>query len=86
MDSYFVFLSRTKPGESGSTQIATSKNGNGFRFADSKFEADYEPKLPATLLIKDVKRNEEYTYIFQLLNSDGQEQKKDTVVIDVVGK
>ncbi|XP_022805179.1 uncharacterized protein LOC111342370 [Stylophora pistillata] len=79
--SYFVQFWRQKPGEK-LKQIATSKNGNAFNPSDT---TEFKASLPAKLTLKNVQRNEEYTYSIILLDSNAVEVERDTVTIDVVG-
>lgn len=64
-------IDRQGPGENKSTRIATRiGEKSAFILASSEFKADYEAKLPATLVLLDVKNNEEYTYTFLLTYND----------------
>ena len=77
---------RQKPGEVGQTQLAARTQSNAFSFVKDEYRADYEAKLPATLVIKDVTRNnDEYVYIVKI-TSAVIERAKDIVSINVVGK
>ena len=83
---YFVqFLKQTdrqKPGET-MEQISISKNGNAF---DPRNTNEFDASLEATLTLKNVKRNEEYTYSIYLLDSSAIVVETHAVSINVVGK
>ena len=79
---YFVQFFRQKPGET-IEQISSSKDGNAFNPRNtSKFDASLE----ATLTLKNVERNEEYTYSIILLDSSAKMVDTHSVSINVVGK
>ena len=79
---YFVQFWRQKTGEKF-TQISTSKNGNAFDPSDTE---EFVARLPATLILKNVKAIEKYTYSLYLLDSDARVLEKHAVFIKVVGK
>ncbi|PFX15609.1 Peroxidasin-like [Stylophora pistillata] len=78
--NYFVQFWRRKPG-GDLKQIASSTNGNAFNPGST---SEFEALLPATLTLKNVQSNEEYTYAIILLNSQASELARDTVTIDVL--
>ena len=79
---YFVQFWRQKPGE-GIKQIASSKDGNAF---DPRNTSKFDASLEATLILKNVERNEEYTYSIFLLDSSIRVVETHAVSINVVGK
>ncbi|XP_022805185.1 protein turtle-like, partial [Stylophora pistillata] len=79
-NNYFVQFWRRKPGED-LKQIAIRTNGNAFHPGST---SEFKASLPATLTLKNVERNEEYSYTITLLNSQAVEVARDTVTIDVV--
>ena len=86
MSTYGVTISRQKPGEVGETQLAVRTQSSAFSFVKDEYRADYEARLPATLVLKDVTRNkDEYVYIIKILSS-AIERAKDIVSVDVLGK
>lgn len=58
-------------------------NGNAF---DPSSTSEFEALLPATLILKNVQRNEEYTNAIILLDSNAVEKARDMVTIDVDDK
>ena len=79
-------ISRQRPGEIGETQLAVRTQSNAFTFLKNEYTADYEARLPATLVLKDVTRNKDkYVYIIRISNS-AIERAKDVISVDVVGK
>ncbi|KAL9964715.1 hypothetical protein ACROYT_G028393 [Oculina patagonica] len=85
---YFVTLSfrRLKIGDTRQEQIAARNQDNAFNYAKDSYKNDYTAFLPAKLLLKKVKRNEKYVYTIRILNEIVQEQLKDEVTVEVVGK
>ena len=79
---YFVQFLRQKPGET-MEQISSSRNGNAF---DPRNTNEFDASLEATLTLKNVKRNEEYTYSIYLLDSSARVVETHAVSINVVGK
>ena len=79
---YFVQFFRTKPGETFE-QLTSSENGNAF---DPKSTEEFDTSLLATLKLKNVERNEEYTYTISLLDSSAKVVETHAVSIEVVGK
>ena len=79
---YFVQFWRQKTGEKF-TQISTSKNGNAFDPSDTE---EFVARLPATLILKNVKASEKYTYSLYLLDSNARVLETPAVFIKVVGK
>ena len=79
---YFVQFYRQKPGET-MEQISSSRDGNAF---DPSNTNEFDASLEATLTLKNVKRNEEYTYSISLLDSNARVVDTHAVSINVVGK
>ena len=79
---YFVQFWRQKTGET-IKQISSSKDGNAF---DPSNTNEFDASLDATLTLKNVERNEEYTYSIYLLDSSAALLETHAVSIDVVGK
>ena len=79
---YFVQFHRKKTGET-MEQISSSRNGNAF---DPSNTNEFDASLEATLTLKNVKRNEEYTYSISLLDSNPRVVETHAVSINVVGK
>lgn len=77
---YFVQFYRQKPGER-MKQIASSKDGNAF---DPRNTNKFDASLEATLTLKNVERNEEYTYSIYLLDSSAIVVDTHAVSINVV--
>ena len=64
-------------------QISSSRNGNAFYPSNTN---EFDASLEATLTLKNVKRNEEYTYSIYLLDSSARVVETHAVSINVVGK
>ena len=64
-------------------QISSSKDGNAF---DPRNTNKFDASLEATLTLKNVERNEEYTYSIYLLDSNAKAVDTHAVSINVVGK
>ena len=64
-------------------QISSSKDGNAF---DPSNTNEFDASLDATLTLKNVERNEEYTYSIILLDSGAKVVDTHAVSINVVGK
>ena len=79
---YFVQFWRQKTGENNK-QISSSKDGNAF---DPSNTNEFDASLDATLTLKNVERNEEYTYSIYLLDSRATLLETHAVSINVVGK
>ena len=79
---YLVQFYRQKPGET-MEQISSSRDGNAF---DPSNTNEFDASLEATLTLKNVKRNEEYTYSISLLDSNARVVGTHAVSINVVGK
>ena len=79
---YFVQFWRQKTGEE-ITQISSSKNGNAF---DPSNTEEFVARLDATLILKNVKASEKYTYSLYLLDSNARVLETHAVFIKVVGK
>ncbi|KAL9964728.1 hypothetical protein ACROYT_G028408 [Oculina patagonica] len=82
--NYSVTIRRQRPGESQETQIAYRPQNTAFNYTDQSFKKKYEASLPATLVLKDVKRNDEYVYTIRMLSVKGKHLLTDQVTIDVV--
>ena len=81
-NQYFVQFHRKKTGEN-LRQISSSKDGNAFYPSNTN---EFDVSLEATLTLKNVKRNEEYTYYIILLDSNARVVDTHAVSINVVGK
>ncbi|KAL9964725.1 hypothetical protein ACROYT_G028405 [Oculina patagonica] len=82
--NYLVSLSRQRPGEVRSTQIASRYASTAFWYTNETFRSKYELRPPANLVLKDVKQNDEYVYTITVENSTGVYVLLDQVTIDVV--
>ncbi|XP_022805173.1 uncharacterized protein LOC111342364 isoform X2 [Stylophora pistillata] len=80
---YFVQLWRQKPDEVNK-QLAISNKGNAFSYPNGQNLNEFEAFLPARLVLKNVKRDEEYTYSIHLLDSTTKVVGQDSVTLDVV--
>ncbi|CAH3166103.1 unnamed protein product, partial [Pocillopora meandrina] len=78
--NYYVQFLREKPRETVEI-ISSSKDRNAFEPSSTK---EFEASLEATLKLKNVKRNEEYTYTIFLLDTKLQSQGSHAVSIIVV--
>ncbi len=83
---YFVSIGRQRPGDTNATLIASRTESQGFVYANQSLSKKYEPKLPATLVLNDVKQNEEFVYAILVLDGRGAQKLSDNVTIDVFGK
>ena len=79
---YFVQFWRRKTGKK-ITLISSSKDGNAF---NPSITEEFVARLGATLILKNVKGGEEYTYSLFLLDSNAKEMDTHAVSIKVVGK
>ena len=79
---YFVQFWRRKTGEK-IKQISSSKDGNAFNPSNTE---EFVARLDATLILKNVKVGEEYTYSLFLLDSNAITKDTHAVSIKVVGK
>ncbi|XP_066024509.1 fibroblast growth factor receptor 2 isoform X3 [Pocillopora verrucosa] len=77
---YFVQFWRQKTGEK-ITQISSSRDGNAFNPSNTN---EFDASLEATLTLKNVERNEEYTYSIILLDSGARQVETHAVSINVV--
>lgn len=67
-----VTIERSRPGDKSRTRIATRLSANdSFIFARSSYRTHYAVRLPATLVLKDVRRNDEYIYTLEIFYSNG---------------
>ena len=66
------------------TSLALRSGSSSFNVGVD-YRARYEARLPATLVLKDVKRNEEYQYTITVVDTKPS-QVIDRVTINVVGK
>ena len=62
-------ISIEREGPDGRTQIAWRGVGAAELTIVDGFKADYEGHLPATLVIKNVTRNDKYKYTFRVINA-----------------
>lgn len=84
--SFLIAMKRRSSRGPGSqpTQIAARSDSSS---VFNGVPPDYEANLPATLVIKNVTRNDEYTYNVGVLNSNtGLEELFDEVTVDVLCK
>ena len=79
---YFVQFFREIPGKK-MEQLSSSMDGNAF---DPRNTSKFDASLEATLTLKNVERNEEYTYSIYLLDSRATLLETHAVSINVVGK
>ena len=79
--SYFVQFWKEKPGTL--EQLSTNKNGTAF-YPNSTIE--FEALLPATLILKNVQRNDDYTYSMYLMDTNAIVVESSAVALNVVGK
>ena len=84
--SFLISIKRRSSTDPGSQPIqiaARSDSSSAF----NGVPPDYEANLPATLVIKNATRNDEYTYIVDVLNiNTGLEELFDEVTVDVLCK
>ena len=86
LSSFSVTISRQRPGELGETPIARRTQSTAFSYVKSEYRADYEARLPAVLVLKDVTSNkDQYAYIIKIL-SGAIEKANDAVSVHVFGK
>lgn len=83
---YFVIISRQRPGETDAEQIATRSESSPFSYVKHSYYKEYTASRPATLLLKDVQRDEEYDYTLSILDETSVQQLSDRVTVEVVGK
>ena len=84
---FIVSIFRQRPGDVQTTQIAARSDSSGaFTILQDAFKAEYEANLPATLVIKDVNRTDEYVFSLSVSNYLGVLKLVDQVTIDVIGK
>lgn len=68
-----VTIERARPGQKSRTRIATRPSANdSFVFARSRYTIYYAARRPATLVLKDVKRTDEYIYTLEIFFSNGK--------------
>ncbi|XP_020614881.1 uncharacterized protein LOC110053033 [Orbicella faveolata] len=80
--SFAIIIDRERPDGSQNTRIA-SRSGPTFNI----FNSDYEANLPATLVIKNVTRNDEYVYVFAVFNTyNFKRELEDSVAVEVLCK
>ncbi|KAL9964712.1 hypothetical protein ACROYT_G028390 [Oculina patagonica] len=86
--SYIVSISRQKLDGTQQVQIAsrtgTLSSTSPFDLTDQSFSTKYEANLYATLVLKNVKQNEEFVYRLTVLTDRGVQKLRDDVTIDVV--
>lgn len=87
--NFTVGIYRQNLGDTQFVQIAsragTLSSDSPFNM-DQSFKAKYDAKLPATLVLKNVKQNEEFVYRLTVLTDRGVQKLRDDVTIDVVGE
>ena len=79
---YFVQFWRQKTGEK-IKQISSSKNGNAFIPSNTE---EFVASLDAKLTLKNVRKDDEYTYSIFLMDSVPEQKDSHSVSIIVVGK
>ena len=80
-----VTIERARPGENRRTRIATRLSANdSFIFASNAFKSDYGVRLPATLVLKNVERTDEYIYFLGIFYSNGIRKGRTEAIVSVV--
>ena len=79
-----ITIERQKSDGTQNIQIATLGFGSAAFLVLNQVAAEYEAIPPGTLVIKEVTRNDEYVYSFDVINSFLQRQLFDSVAIDVL--
>lgn len=81
---FAIIIERQKSDGSSSSQIATLGFGSAAFVVRDPFAAEYEVIPLGTLVIKEVTRNDEFVYSFEVVNTALQLQLFDDVAIDVL--
>ena len=86
--SFILFIQRRTPTGSQNTNVASRTRISGSSSVFTVSDPDYEANLPATLVIKDVTRNDEFVYSISVLDLDaaGRQEIFDEVTVDVLCK
>lgn len=80
-----VTIERERPGENIRTIIATRPSANdSFILARNSYKTDYGTRFPATLVLKNVKRTDEYIYTLEIFYSNGIRNRREEVTVSVV--
>lgn len=66
-----ITIGRRKPDGNQVTTIATRPDANSSLSVDGKFRVFYNAKSPATLVLKNVRRTDDYVYCLEIFYSDG---------------
>ena len=82
---YYVIISRQRPGETVTEQIATRRESTWFTIKGS-YSANYIAWLPATLQLINVQRSENYVYTLSIFDEFAVQRLSDSVTVEVVGK
>ena len=86
LSPFNLTISRQRPGELEETPIAGRTQSTAFSYVKNESRAEYEARLPATLVLKDVTSNkDQYAYIIKI-SSGAIEKAIDIVSVDVLGK
>ncbi|KAL9969627.1 hypothetical protein ACROYT_G021862 [Oculina patagonica] len=81
---YFVIVSRQRPGETDAERIATRSESSSFSYVNDSYYMDYNVSRPATLPLKNVRRDDKYDYIVSILDESFVQQLSDRVTAEVV--
>lgn len=80
-----VTIERERPGKNIRTIIATRPSANdSFILARNSYKTDYGTRFPATLVLKNVKRTDEYIYTLEIFYSNGIRNRREEVTVSVV--
>lgn len=66
-----ITIGRRRPDGNQVTTIATRPDANSSLSVDGKFRVFYNAKSPATLVLKNVRRTDDYVYCLEIFYSDG---------------
>lgn len=83
--SYIVGIFRQRVGNQ-QNQIAARTHDTAFQYADPSLSTEYAVQLPATLVIKDINRTNEFGYNLKVQTSLGIEKLFDHVTVNVLCK
>lgn len=84
---FVVSIKRRRPGSQATQLASRSSTSDNSTIFNVREPADYEANFPATLVIKDITRNDENFYSVGILNTNtGSEELFDEVPVDVVCK
>jgi len=79
-----ISITRQKSDGTQNIQIATLGFGSAAFLVSNQVAAEYEAIPPGTLVIKEVTRNDEYVYSFDVIDSFLRRQLFDSIAIDVL--